>query len=282
MDRSLNNKISDSNKKNIPFDRWNKWSNKSKDIPFKNNKQSIGDGEEKVAKEYNTCIRGQNSNYDLDIENYKAEIKKLDNDNTFNTGVDGKKYINKLKFNLGLFIICCLDIYNSNLELNENQKNILNIISNLNIDEISRKNINNIKETLDFLYNIKIKLLDKLDNSNTIKLNDPITNDKKDIKIYDAYKILLANNKEINEIIDIISEDNYEIVNQLKLLDHIYIDDKKLFLDELNDMSNLFKDKILIFVDKEKGFYTMTKPNLKVNFERITRGAPRFKVHIQI
>lgn len=42
---------------------WTRWSEKSKDIPFKSTLKGVGDGEQKMSAELETPIKGQNSSF---------------------------------------------------------------------------------------------------------------------------------------------------------------------------------------------------------------------------
>jgi len=83
----------------------------------------------------------------------------------------------------------------------------------------------------------------------------------------------------MSTILLIINKD-MDDVKLLKYFTHIYIDNYQLFNDELDNIKSIFDNKLLIFVDEIKGFYIMTEPMLKVEFIRITRGNPRFKINI--
>jgi hypothetical protein len=280
IDPQVNNKVI--SKLNIQLNNWIKWSDKSKNISFESNAKGIGCGEDKVGKELNTIPKGQNFCYDLDINinniTYKADVKKLDK-GTFNTGVTGRNKIRQLKNNLANLFLCFEKIYNDhNIEFTNNDKirNIIKNIMDISSDEVCEKNIGVIKSLLKILYDKKINIIK---NIKTSKIYDVITGKQYEENYYNIYKMLLIN-KTKSDIIKIIGNDNYLQVKQLEYFEHIYIDDNQIFSNELNDIKNIFHDQILIFVDKVKGYYIMTEPNLKVDFIRITRGTPRFKTKI--
>ena len=75
------------------IDSFNKWSDKSKDIPFKSSKKCVGNGEEKLAKELDisTQLGGQNSTVDLvDPVIGKISVKDMTKDDC-RLGTDCKK-----------------------------------------------------------------------------------------------------------------------------------------------------------------------------------------------
>jgi hypothetical protein len=103
LKKNLSKKI----KNNVLYntDIFNKWSNKSKNILFKSNKNSIGNGEEKVAKELiiYTRLGGQNSTVDLNHSVLgNISVKDMTKDNC-TLGVEG--YENMMKI---LRLTACL------------------------------------------------------------------------------------------------------------------------------------------------------------------------------
>lgn len=99
------------------YDTWNKWTEKSSIIPFVSKHKTIGNGEEKLAYEFDTSIQGQNRSYDMEINGEEIECKCLDNQHSFRIGVR----IHPLTTE----IIRCL------LEICETLPSILNNIKNI-------------------------------------------------------------------------------------------------------------------------------------------------------
>ena len=67
----------------IDVDKYHKWSDKSKDVPFKSSQKCVGNGEEKLAKELDilTPLGGQNSTVDLIHPNMgNISVKDMTND----------------------------------------------------------------------------------------------------------------------------------------------------------------------------------------------------------
>lgn len=265
----------------IKYNNWNKWSKKSESIQFITNEKGKGDGEDKVALELDTKTKGQNSCYDMDItinnKIYKAEIKKLDN-NTFNTGVNGRNNLRNIKNKLDKLISSCNMIYNEPaLIFTLVEKDMIKAISKMSPDEVCVSNIKLISNTLNILNNKKNEIYDKLKKNSIF---DAMTGIKKEIDNYKLYKILQIENKNSDEIINIIGIQDFEQIILLEYFEHIYINEPTLFQKELEKLVEMFNNYILIFVDKIKGFYIMTELTNKINFTRITRGSPRFIVTI--
>lgn len=264
--------------------KWVHWTYKSTSIPFKSTESGIGSGERKLSKELDINIKGQNSCYDLDIiidgKKYKADVKKLDN-NTFNVGVIGKSKIRDIKDKLNnLFLICKKICNNSLITLTDIEHEMIQDITKINPDEISSNNIVKIRELLFILYTKKEMIKNNLINK---EIYDIITGNLIHTNIYTIYKILILLNRTDIEIQCIIGgEDNLTQVKCFENFDHCYINDYKLFDIDICNIKNIFNDSVLIFVDEVKGYYIMTEPYMKIVFNRITRGSPRFKVHFEI
>ncbi len=83
---------------------WNPWTELSREIPFSSQTKGVGDGEDKVASELGTTVLGQNSPYDMDVirngVRRECDVKKLDTQNDFNTGVKGHRIYLKVIPNL--------------------------------------------------------------------------------------------------------------------------------------------------------------------------------------
>ena len=74
---------------NCQRDQWNSWTKKSKHVPFKAPAKGYGDGEHKLAAEYNIQQNGQNVSYDLTMPfGEHWECKKIDSDGSFRLGVE--------------------------------------------------------------------------------------------------------------------------------------------------------------------------------------------------
>ena len=70
-------------------------------------------------------------------------------------------------------------------------------------------------------------------------------------------------------------EDTLQI---LQKMDHPYIDEPERFMEDLNSLvGKIFDDIKLIIVDDKKG-YMIIEDTKNIEFYRITRGHPRFKV----
>jgi hypothetical protein len=61
-------------------------------------------------------------------------------------------------------------------------------------------------------------------------------------------------------------------------MEHVYIDEPQKLMEELDSLvGKLFTDLKLIIVHDQKGYLILTDIS-KIQFYRITRGNPRFKV----
>ena len=99
-------------------DCWNPWTKKSSGVLFKSNTKGTGDGEEKLAKEFDTQPLGQNSLHDLVVDGEKWEVKKLDKKGfplsriILDPGIGfGKNLQHNLKILKNIDIICNLGFH---------------------------------------------------------------------------------------------------------------------------------------------------------------------------
>lgn len=272
------------------LDIWNSWTKKSSEIEFKSSKSYLGDGEEKLGKEFDSIPLGQNVSYDLEVGSEKWEVKKLDIDNSFRLGVSVSSEYNHLL----LKVISCLN----NLEKIKDelfseffQKKIYKITEQVNSpfgrgktsifegllkNEISEANLNKLNELLEELklitffdyqniemyssFNGKKFKYSSLDTIRKIKLED-ITKDEK-IKLFGSADLYDKN---------FISS---EIYDDLEIL----VD--KTFKEELDRIVRGVFDNIrLVVVDEQKGYLPILDLE-KISCYRITSGNPRCKIHI--
>jgi hypothetical protein len=279
----------------MKYDQWNPWTEKSSTIYFKatQNKDSVtgeGDGERKLGKEYDVKPNGQNIPYDLDINNKKFEVKKLDK-GTFNTGKEARIYINKYKDSIKKCIKQAKTVLNyierekliKNLqEFNKIQEHIKKFTDYGELSESKCKNSGELQTIIDYIINILDTEFIQKQKNNTILKYD-INGNKKIYTIKEYIERALMDDiskQEINETINS-NLDYYIFPKQI---------DCELFhnLDKWSQIKNvlfyeIFNNKIdvFVFVDKQKGYYPIKieeNINTKIQFCRITKGCPRFKV----
>lgn len=235
---------------------WIKWTSKSQNLPFKSTIKGVGDGEQKVAAELDTFILGQNSSFDMNIIingiKYEADVKKLDNF-SFNTGVKGRNALRVIKTKI-------TDLLNSFQMIEE--------FDNISPDELS---VSNIKKIYNICETLNIKRQKIISNLPIIKPFIKNNGDIIEMNLFDYYKICLILNEPLP-----IEYDNFK--NDLILLNdisHEYIIDKNKLKQSLNGLVSIFNDLKLIFVDEINGYFILNDIS-KIQFERITRGHPRF------
>jgi hypothetical protein len=278
----------------INYNVWNEWTEKSSGVSFKSpDTNHIGDGEEKLGAEYGVKPLGQNSNYDLMINNTKIEVKKLDPDGSFRLGVDINEaytpYLSKLIVFLEAFTLLKDSLVSVILK-----NDILNIIHSLNTPlprnkysglvglkraELSESNLNNVEKCIGLINHI-YALSTSLDNE-SIDLYSSIDGSKKTYNVSIAYqKILLENNLNITEIIKDVEK--IDLIN-FKILCDNYKDILNISVKkELSKaIHNSFNDhnKILAIVDEKLGYKIIDNEQIVNNVEcyRITSGSPRAK-----
>lgn len=257
-------------KKNI---KWHSWTRKSKHIKFKSIIKGVGDGEQKIATELNTKVLGQNSNYDMKViingNQNDCDVKKLDN-NTFNVGVKGRDIVRPIKNNISSLLNIFKKISGSSI-LTLDEQNKLSKLVDLSPDELC---VSNIIKISDMCYILCKK-------QEILKLSLP--------KVYDFKKkekqieMTLDEYFNICQILGESISDEYDSYKEILIflynISHIYISNPQLFNESLCNLTLIFNEIKLIFVDKIKGYCIWDKIEY-INFERITRGHPRFRVCI--
>lgn len=207
--------------------------------------------------------KGQNAPYDFDIPNYgKYDVKQLDN-GTFNTGRHGRDALRRVKQKI--WDVLSLEGVPSDLV-------------DINPDEICEKNMEKIKRYLYKLNDYKKSLYQQL---GAHQMYDPVTGVLRECNSVEFHKTLCAS-RTADEIIEIMGLENYTVAKNLTDLSHPYIDyPEQLAIDLDNLAGEIFTDIGLIFVDEKNGYHIMKNPAPNLEFQRITRGNPRFKVRFR-
>lgn len=246
---------------------WNKWTSKSKNCEFKSFKKAIGDGEAKLALEFETQLLGQNSIYDMNVGSEKWEVKKLDH-KSFNSGKIGMTALEPIliKINESIDLV-------KNFEARTDNKRLSNVryISKLNeLCENKCKKDGTIHVLFKEMHDIREQILR---DDELIECFDIITGQKNYIKKDEFYKRAIACNVP-DEVIK----------NKIGMFSpapkHEYFEFPDNFLRDLSALANIFSGYVLVFVDETLGFYPMKDPEKNIKFVRITRGCPRFTVDL--
>jgi hypothetical protein len=207
--------------------------------------------------------KGPNVPYDFDIPNYgKYEVKQLDNDGTLNTGCHGRNALRPVKRKIDEI-----------LSRDDAPKKLAETSS----DEVCEGKFPKIKIFLQKLNACKKYLYEKL---SVHQMYDPVTGAYKECDSIEFYKALSIT-RTPDEVIEIMGLESYTIAKKLVGLSHPYIDSPEQMDIDLNNMANetfTNNDIHLIFVEEQKGYYIMKNPAPNLEFARITRGNPRFRV----
>jgi len=251
---------------------WIPWSEKSKDIPFKSTITGVGDGEQKMERELDTPILGQNSAYDMmPIINgikTKCDIKKLDTQNDFNTGKEGRDVLRPIKTKILLLLesICLLS--ESTICISE-EKETLKSFMTVSPDELAVGTIKKLKSVCEMLNMKRKNILE------SIPIVQPFTDISGPVSmtldIY--YTVCEKMGRPFPEEYSSYKP-TLEILNHLE---NIYIQHPNLLTDDLNNLVNFLNDTTLIIVDEKKGYIVMSDVS-RIKFLRITRGHPRFQI----
>jgi hypothetical protein len=257
----------------VEMSGWIPWSEKSKDIPFKSTIKSVGDGEQKMEKELDTPLLGQNSSYDmmpiLNGIKTKCEVKKLDAQNDFNTGKEGRDVLRPIKL-LHTIFIDSISVFEKSTLFTSEEKTKLVSLHDISPDELAVGTLKKIKEVC-IMLNLKKKIL----RSSLPTIPFAVSGQTHCIPIDHYYGMC----KKV-EGLDFPSEFTpyIDTILILQKMDHDYINEPEKFTYDLDSIvGKLFADIKLIIVHEQKGYLILENTD-RIKFYRITRGNPRFQV----
>ena len=255
----------------MKYIKWNKWTCKSKHIPFKSNNTGIGDGEKKTAAELETIVLGQNSNHDMNIvlNNVVVEcdVKKLDS-YTFNTGVKGRNAVRPIKHLITDLLRIFKNISKSSL-LSSEEKAMLIALEEISPDEICVSKLEKIQDAC-FMLHIKYALFH---NYLPIVFMFEDTPNPLALRLDKYYSMCLILQKPLPSE----AAQYTDILVFITEITHKYVLYPYTFKEDISGLVSIFKDVTLIFVDEKQG-YCIWDNISSITFERITRGNPRFRL----
>ncbi len=250
---------------------WIPWTEKSAGIPFKTTKKGLGDGEERVAAELNTTVMGQNCCYDMEpVLNgikTKCDVKKLDSQDDFNTGKEGRDALRATKTEHIKLFGCLNDLYGNKI-FTDKENQALSELQELSPDELCVGNLKRLDQACKMLHEKKQQLRSGLP-AVKITINGCIRERPLDMyyntcKMYD-----IPFPKEHESFVN--------VIQLLQKMDHPYIDNPGKFTGDLEALvGTIFHEIKVIIVDEKKGYMVLEREQIK--FYRITRGNPRFQV----
>jgi len=144
------------------IDKFNKWSDKSKDTPFKSSRKCVGNGEEKLAKELDilTQLGGQNSTIDLIHPDMgPISVKDMTNDDC-TLGTEGCNDMRKIFRTIINLFVCWIIKYKLKCKLANKFYNDINqkygsskttIMDGIDRCELSKPNLSKLNEILNEL-----------------------------------------------------------------------------------------------------------------------------------
>lgn len=248
---------------------WIPWTDKSKNILFKEKIIGVGDGEKKVSCKLETNVLGQNSPYDMKpiIDGIPTccDVKKLDKQNDFNTGVKGRDALRHIKKKL-TNLIESIDFLSKSERFTPEETKLLEFFVGVSPDELAVGTICKLKAVCQML-NAKYKnILESIPHIQPIK-DYPV------MSLHQYYKICKITEQPFPS-----EYSSHEpTLKILKYMKNVYIQEPSLITEDLDNLVNCLKDITLIVVNEKKG-YMFIHDISKVKFMRITRGHPRFQI----
>jgi len=197
----------------------------------------------------------------------KCDVKKLDTQNDFNTGKKGRDVLRPIKLRLTILLDIMSEFLDNSVFTVEEKKSLA-YFKEVSPDELAVGTLKKMNDTCALLCNKKKSLRSTLPY---VSCPNP-TN--KDI-LLDQYYI-------IQQTLNLPIADEYkqyeDTIQTLTKMNHPYIDKPESLMEDLNSLvGNTFTDIKIIIVDEKKG-YTILENTQNIQFYRITRGHPRFKV----
>lgn len=221
----------------IDVEKYQAWSDKSKDVPFKSSQKCVGNGEEKLAKELDisTPLGGQNNTFDLIHLNMgNISVKDMTNDDC-TLGTEGCNDMRKIFRTIINLFVCWIIKYKSKCEM-----------ANKFYNEINKK-----------YGSSRTTIIDGIDRLELSKTN------------------LQKLNELFNELKKHKSEKKYGSLESEYINDIMYSLSDKSLQDMLNEcVRKEATIMTLIIVDEKKGWLIVKNIN-KLSCPRITRGTPR-------
>ena len=254
---------------------WIPWTGKSEHVSFVSDKKGVGDGEDKVAHELNTAILGQNSSYDMKYAiggiEYECDVKKLDKDGSFNTGVKGRNALRPFKHEIENLFTIFVNIRESKF-LSQDEKDKLIEFEDVSPDELCLSNLKKLYEICSMLHTKYNMLFSSIPN---LKPFIDKTGTIIEMSLYQYYKICGILQQNFPSEFDA-HKDTLIILQDLS---HEYISNPTKLKDSLNGLVSIFTGQKLIFVHEKKGYYICNELE-NIEFQRITKGNPRFCVSV--
>lgn len=271
-------------------DHWNVWTAKSRHVLFKSNQTAIGDGEQKLAAEFDVTPLGQNVSHDLEVNGEKWEVKKMDSDHSFRLGVEVSSNY-RVVINSVLRILEC--VLNLEEELVDSQicetikgcierikstsgQSRTPLLDGLRKNEVSESNLNKANDIIETLKHLVIYEEEKI---------DLFTSHDGSTKKYDsiiAYRKLSLESITVQEKVAFFGDLNKyckvlltsSIINDLRIFKEISLREK------LNSIiREVFSEIKLVLVHKNYGFRPVSDLSY-IYCNRITSGNPRCKLRL--
>ena len=198
----------------------------------------------------------------------KCDVKKLDTQNDFNTGKEGRDALRPIKTSITI-LLNSINVFAKSDMFTPDEKEGLLWFHDVSPDELAVGTFKKLKNMCILLSDKKKKLYSTLPVV-SFTAHNQTANMPLDLFYYTYQRLGLVFPSEFSSFI--------ETIQILQFMDHVYINEPGKLVNDLDSLiSKIFTDIKLIIVDKDKG-YIILEDKSKIQFYRITRGNPRFKV----
>jgi len=265
----------------VALNTWVPWSVYNPAAPYKSSVKGIGPGEDRLGAILGTTPLGQNRPYDLDlflegVETRRADVKQLDSAKSFLTGRNGRDALRPFKASLTT-LLSSLPVLLKSEYIPSAIKKLAEKLVDKSPDEFCESALKNLMTLCIELRKIRLEILER---SAQFVLFDPMTGESTRASPSTYYATLGAYGIPAETLRTKMGIE-YEYAKLLaEHLSHPFIVEPCQIKQRSDDLAKVCAEYALIFVDEKKGFYIMTEPDTKIQFNRITKGHPRFRIDI--
>jgi hypothetical protein len=261
------------------LNRWTAWTAASEAVPYLKS-GGTGPGEAKVAAELGASVLGQNSPYDMDavVEGVmrKIEVKEPDAANSFTCGRNGRDALRPTKARIEELLLVCAELGESPLLVAGHQA-LVREVAAISPDEVCGRNIKKLTTVCTELNGFSTQVMRGLP---TLPLYNPFTGKSQEVSALRYYETGRSWGMTEGALREKLGDAYASVQFVVRTLTVFYIQSPAKLEADLQGLRSIFSGYILVLVHPEKGYYLMENADSTIEFNRITRGHPRFRVAV--
>jgi hypothetical protein len=259
------------------LNQWINWSPEVLQTPFNSKEPGVGPGEDRAAEMFGTVVLGPSSPFDMTatingILYSMIEVKKLDG-REFAMHKLVTDLLKPIQSNIASFISYIPSLLTYQDILKDDICLKLTELMHLVQDEVSDGNLKRLVKVFNDLNLVKQALIPfqtlfECVDSFGKNINAPASQYLRKLRSDDCTPEFIEEKMGMTQ---------YKIATLVvDYLSHPFIDAPNKMMNDLNGLTLIFKDILMVFVT-EGGYYIMTEAHTKIIFSRITRGC-KFKL----